>query len=97
MTNKKLTLKAVNKAIAEVSKLELQKGQGYFYFTGHGVEELPQHQANIYVYQLNDLSLEQYVAFAKGAQLAIDAHYAWESQFDRDSQQEAFTNQIKDA
>ncbi len=81
----KLTLKAVNKAIAEVSKLEMHSGQGYFYFTGHGVENLPQHQANIYVYRLNDLSLEQYVAFAKGAQLAIDAHFAWEAQYDADN------------
>lgn len=92
MTNKKLTLKAVNKAIAEVSKLELHNGNGYFYFTGHGVENLPQHQANIYVYRLNDLALEQYVAAAKGAQLAIDAHFAWEAQYDHD----VYASQIKE-
>ncbi len=93
---KRLTLKAVNKAIAEVSNLEMHSGQGYFYFTGHGVENLPQHQANIYVYQLNDLSLEQYVDFAKGAQQAIDAHFAWEAQFDRD-EDDTYSSTINEA
>lgn len=92
MTNKNLTLKAVNKAIAEVSKLELRSGRGYFYFVGRGVEYLPQHQANIYVYRLNDLHLDQYVAVAKGAQLAIDARLAWETQYDADT----YANQIKE-
>lgn len=55
-----LQLRAVNRALAARGiALELVKGEGYFYVVGDGVECL--HSASIYVYRLNDMTLERWV------------------------------------
>lgn len=61
-------IKTVNKAIAaEGINLELVAGDGYFYVVGPGAESLD--TASIYIYRLNDQSLDAWLmdvrAFAK--------------------------------
>lgn len=60
MATKKLTLAAVNKALRERGVAEeLVKGDGYFYFWGDKASNWP--RTAVYVNQLNQLSLEQWL------------------------------------
>jgi len=55
-------LKTINKKIQELHPtFELHKGRGYFYFSStdeivHGLDH-----TSVYVYKLNDLTLEQWI------------------------------------
>lgn len=59
-----ITLRTVNKAIAHLGDIELVKGNGYFYFAGDSVNVWAE---GVYVYRLNELSLERWVEEAKAA------------------------------
>ncbi len=55
-----LTLKAVNKAmVARGYSDELVKGDGYFYFIGEKADQF--YSSSVYVYRLNQLTLEQWL------------------------------------
>ena len=56
------TRAAVNKAIAHLGKIELVKGEGYFYFIGDDVNVWAE---SVYVYRLNELTLERWIEEAK--------------------------------
>lgn len=57
----RLTIAAINQAIANKGGKEiLVKGNGYFYFSDG---DAPDWQSSaVYVYRLNDLTLEQWIA-----------------------------------
>ena len=57
-----ITLRTVNKAIAHFGDIELVKGNGYFYFVGEDVNVWAE---GVYVYRLNELSLERWIEEAK--------------------------------
>lgn len=55
-----LTMKTINKAIADKGiDAELVKGKGYFYFAGEDVAWCD--MTSVYVYRLNELSLEAWL------------------------------------
>lgn len=59
-----MQLRTINKALsAKYPGLELVKGEGYFYFAGAGVEMISQ-ETGVYVYKLNDLTLDHWIAEA---------------------------------
>ena len=63
-----LSLKKVNKALAaEGLKMELVKGAGYFYFLGEDVDLA---REGVYVYRLNELSLETWIEEAKSRKIS---------------------------
>jgi exopolyphosphatase/pppGpp-phosphohydrolase len=69
----RLTMKKVNAAIkaAGGGSVELVKGDGYFYFAGGESEEW--NSTGVYVYTLNELTLERWVeewTFRRDAYLA---------------------------
>lgn len=71
LSNVKLSLKKVNAAIkSKFSDVELVKGAGYFYLVGTTEEmdkKLCQLQStSIYVYRLNELTLDQWLDDVKG-------------------------------
>lgn len=68
---KRLTRTAIAKACVAAglpADIELVKGDGYFYFWGHEVAMWP--ATSVYVYHLNDLTLEQWVQEAVELQTA---------------------------
>ena len=67
-----ITLRTVNKAIAHLGDIELVKGNGYFYFVGEDVNVWAE---GVYVYRLNELSLERWIEEAKVAQKASPWDY----------------------
>lgn len=59
---KRLTRTAIAKACVAAglpADIELVKGNGYFYFWGHDVALWP--SSSVYVFSLNDLTLDQWV------------------------------------
>lgn len=56
------TLRTVNKAISHFGDIQIVKGKGYFYFVGDSVNVWAK---GVYVYGLNELSLEQWIEEAK--------------------------------
>ena len=58
----RLTLKAVNKAIAAKGiKAELVKGEGYFYFIGDAVETGHADSTSVWAFSLNQLNLDAWL------------------------------------
>lgn len=56
-----LTLRQINDAIRDRGiRAVLMKGRGYFYFSGPAVELAP--STSVWVYQLNELTLSQWLA-----------------------------------
>ena len=54
-----LTLKQVNKALAPLGEERLYKGEGYYYFADGNAHMWE--QCSVYVYTLNQLTLEQWL------------------------------------
>jgi hypothetical protein len=53
--------RTINKALSSKGYSDkIFAGEGYFYFSGDTASKFP--QSSVYVYRLNDLSLEQWVA-----------------------------------
>ena len=58
---KRLTLNAINRALAERGHAErLVRGRGYFYFTGGAASEW--NRSGVYVYHLNSYTLAEWLA-----------------------------------
>lgn len=56
----RVTIKKVNEAIKKLGgSAELVKGEGYFYFAGGDCEEW--NSTGVYVYTINELSLERWI------------------------------------
>ena len=61
---KKFNIRSVNRALAEAGILgELVRGEGYFYFAGPSF--FYSSGTSVYVYSVNDQTLEQWVAHAR--------------------------------
>ncbi len=56
-----LQLRTINKALAARghANVELVKGDGYFYFIGEDADQF--YTSSVYVYRLNQLTLEQWI------------------------------------
>jgi len=60
-TAPRLTLRRINAAIAAIGGREqLVRGKGYFYFVGGNAASWP--RSGVYVYRLNALTLDQWLA-----------------------------------
>lgn len=56
-----ITLKKVNEALKQLGEsAELVRGEGYFYFEGE--DTLLMQQTGVYVYRLNELTLDQWIS-----------------------------------
>ena len=53
----------INKELSKLGKIELVKGNGYFYFIGDDVDI---DISGVYVNSLNQLTLKQWIEEAKG-------------------------------
>ena len=69
-----LRLKSVNKKIQEkYPDLELIKGDAYFYFFSTNEKIYGLECTSVYVYKLNDLTLEQWIKEAKNINDQLEA------------------------
>lgn len=66
-----ISIKTVNNAIKKLGgKVELVKGVGYFYFWSDDVAFVD--GSSVYVYRINDLTLEQWIEEYKSLKAYVD-------------------------
>jgi hypothetical protein len=71
-----LSLRAVNRALAkEGIRGEINRGKGYFYFTGDDLENSS--IGGVYVYRLNQLTLEQWLEEAMQRKQELEKRAEW--------------------
>ncbi len=60
----RVTIKSINRAILDAGlNAEIVRGVGYFYFVGDDVDL--RKESSVYVYRLNELSIEEWVEEAR--------------------------------
>lgn len=66
-----IRLSAINRALKELGiKMELVKGEGYFYFVGEDCDD--RESTSVMVYRLNQLTKEQWIEEARSLMKGID-------------------------